>query len=175
MPPIFKTPGKFMIRCRLASLIIIVTVLCSLFSTPQGHAGILMQEGMNLKAADSVSLLKRLKEKPEEEKFNPGEMIMEHVVDNHEWHIASIGNLNLTIPLPVLIISQGKFYAFWSGKFHNETKSYLGFIISRNGSNKGKIITVQEEMTGKGPYYSFDYSCAHRLCLRLYFFLKLIQ
>lgn len=156
MPPIFKTPGKFMIRCPLASLIIIATVLCSLFSTPQVHAGILMQEGMNLKASDSVSL-QRLKEKPAEEKFNPGEMIMEHVVDNHEWHIASIGNLNLTIPLPVLIISQGQFYAFWSGKFHNETQSYLGFIISKKGSNKGKIITVQEEMTGKGPSV-FDFS-----------------
>ena len=32
--------------------------------------------------------------------FNAGEMIMEHVVDNHEWHVATIGNLNLTVPLP---------------------------------------------------------------------------
>jgi len=31
-------------------------------------------------------------------KFNAGEMIMEHVVDNHEWHVAEIGNLDLTIP-----------------------------------------------------------------------------
>lgn len=156
MPPIFKMPGKFMNHCRFCSLILVAIILCSVFVHPQLRAGSLMQEGTTLKTADSASL-QGLKNKPAEEKFNPGEMIMEHVVDNHEWHIATIGNLNLTIPLPVLLISEGQFHAFWSGKFHNETQSYLGFILSKKGANKGKIITVKEEMTGKGPAV-YDFS-----------------
>jgi F-type H+-transporting ATPase subunit a len=145
-----------MIRSRFSSLILTFVILCSLCFITQVKAGIVMQEGSTLKPADSTSQV-NLKEKPAEEKFNPGEMIMEHVVDNHEWHIATIGHLDLTIPLPVLIICQKEFHAFWSGKFNNETHSYLGFTLSKKGANKGKIITIQEQMTGKGPAV-YDFS-----------------
>jgi F-type H+-transporting ATPase subunit a len=92
------------------------------------------------------------------EKFDPGKMIMEHVVDNHEWHIAEIGNFHLTIPLPVLLICDGKFYAFWSGKFHNETHSYKGFTIAEEGANKGKIISLQSERMGESGPKVYDLS-----------------
>jgi hypothetical protein len=109
-----------MIRSRFSSLVLTFVIICSLCFITQIKAGITIQEGSTLKPADSTSQF-NLKEKPAEEKFNPGEMIMEHVVDNHEWHIATIGHLDLTIPLPVLIICQKEFHAFWSGKFNNET------------------------------------------------------
>jgi len=84
-------------------------------------------------------------------------MIMEHVVDNHEWHIATIGHYDLYIPLPVLIICDGQFHAFWSSKFHNETNSYLGFTICKEGTNKGKIVTLKEARNGKGlSVYDFS-------------------
>jgi F-type H+-transporting ATPase subunit a len=92
------------------------------------------------------------------EKFDPGKMIMEHVVDNHEWHIAEIGNLHLTIPLPVLLIYDGKFYAFWSSKFHNKTRSYKGFTIAEEGANKGKIISLQSEKMGESGAKVYDLS-----------------
>ena len=156
MPPIIQTVGKFMIRLRFASLILVVVFLCSLVSLPQVRAGILVQEGSTLKPADSASV-KELKENTGEKKFDPGEMIMEHVVDSHEWHIATIGHSDLCIPLPVLLICEGQFHAFWSGKFHNETHSYLGFTVSNKRTNKGKIVTVKEDMTGKGPpVYDFS-------------------
>lgn len=145
-----------MIRSRFASLILVIVFLCSVFSFTQVQANLRAQDGATLKPADSAAI-KELKEKPGEEKFNPGEMIMEHVVDNHEWHIATIGHLDLCIPLPVLIVSEGKFHAFWSSKFHNETHSYLGFTLSKKGANKGKIVTIKQEMTGTGPAV-FDFS-----------------
>jgi len=156
LPPVIQTSGKFMIRLRFASLILVVVFLCSLFSLPQVQARTMVQEGSTLKPADSVSV-RKLKENKLEEKFNPGEMIMEHVVDNHEWHIARFGHLDICIPLPVLIICKGQFHSFWSSRFHNETQSYLGFTLSKKGANKGKIVTVQQEMTGKGPAV-YDFS-----------------
>ena len=92
------------------------------------------------------------------EKFDPGKMIMEHVVDNHEWHIAEIGNFHLTIPLPVLLICDGKFYAFWSSKFHNETHSYKGFAIGEERTNKGKIISLQYKKLGESGPKVYDFS-----------------
>jgi F-type H+-transporting ATPase subunit a len=145
-----------MIPSKFINLILVVVFLFSLVSLSQVQANTMMQEGSTLKPADSASA-RELKEKPGEKKFNPGEMIMEHVVDSHEWHIITIGHFDLTIPLPVLIICKGQFHAFWSGKFHNETRSYLGFTLSKKGTNKGKIVTIQEEMTGKGPNV-FDFS-----------------
>ena len=114
-------------------------------------------EQSSLVPADSASI-HNLKEKKESGKFNPGEMIMEHVVDNHEWHIATIGQLDICIPLPVLFVCEGKFYSFWSSKFHNETHSYKGFIVAKEGPNKSKIVTLQEEMTGKAGPKVYDFS-----------------
>ena len=92
------------------------------------------------------------------EKFNPGEMIMEHVVDNHEWHIAEVGSFHLTVPLPVLLIYDGKFYAFWSSRFHNESNSYKGFTIPEEGASKGKIISLRSEKMGESGPKVYDFS-----------------
>jgi len=81
--------------------------------------------------------------------FNAGELIMEHVVDNHEWHIAEIGDAHLTIPLPVILLYDGSLYVFSSGRFHNETHSYKGFRLEAEGPHKGKI--VRESETGHAP------------------------
>jgi F-type H+-transporting ATPase subunit a len=109
---------------------------------------------------DSLAGKNEVNENKATEKFNPGKMIMEHVVDNHEWHIAEIGNFHITIPLPVLLIYDGKFYSFWSSKFHNETNSYKGFTIGEEGANKGKVISLQSEKLGiSGPkVYDFSFT-----------------
>ena len=91
-------------------------------------------------------------------KFNPGEMIVEHVVDNHEWHIATIGHFHLTLPLPVLLIYDGKLYAFLSSKFHNEDHSYKGFTIPEEGPDKGRIISLQSEKMGESGPKVYDFS-----------------
>ena len=92
------------------------------------------------------------------EKFNPGRMIVEHVVDNHEWHIATIGHFHLTLPLPVLLIYDGKFYAFLSSRFHSEDHSYKGFTIPEEGPDKGKIISLQSEKMGESGPRVYDFS-----------------
>jgi F-type H+-transporting ATPase subunit a len=93
------------------------------------------------------------------DKFNAGEMIMEHVVDNHEWHVAEIGSLHLTIPLPVILLYDGKLYTFCSSRFHNETHSYLGFKLEQEGPHKGKIVRAGESShaDAEGPAV-YDFS-----------------
>ena len=94
----------------------------------------------------------------ESEKFDPGKMIVEHVVDSHEWHIAEFGHHAIYIPLPVFLFYDGKFYAFWSSNFHNETRSYKGFTIAEKGPDKGKIISLQAQRMGAAGAKVYDFS-----------------
>jgi len=80
-----------------------------------------------------------------QEKFQAGDMIIEHIVDNHEWHILSYGDFHLTIPLPVILVFDGKLHTFMSSKFHHGHEQYEGFGISKEKENKGKIVRVNQE------------------------------
>jgi len=84
--------------------------------------------------------------------FNPGDMIMEHVVDNHEWHILEIGHFELKVPLPVILYYNGKFFIFSSSRFHNGENSYLGFSLPMEGPDKGKITRIAAVPGDPGVY-----------------------
>ncbi len=89
------------------------------------------------------------KVKEAEEKFNPGEMIMEHVGDAYSWHIMTIGEHQIGIPLPVILYSKHSgFHIFMSSKFNHGHDSYKGFKIAEGKENplKGKIV---EEVNGE--------------------------
>lgn len=77
-----------------------------------------------------------------EEKFNAGIMIIDHIVDAHEWHILSTRTRHISIPLPVILVEQGKVHAFMSSRFHHGHASYKGFKLETEGKNEGKIVRV---------------------------------
>lgn len=77
-----------------------------------------------------------------EKPFNAGEMILEHVLDSHEWHIANFGHTHISIPLPVILVTDGGIHVFSSSRFHHGEVSYNGFKLETEGKNKGKIVKV---------------------------------
>ena len=80
---------------------------------------------------------------PEEESFNPGEMIIDHVVDHYSWHIVTIGEHEISLPLPVILYSKDRgFFCFMSGKFDHGHSSYKGFKISQEGEHEGDIVEL---------------------------------
>lgn len=93
-----------------------------------------------------------------EEKFKPGEMIVEHIIDNHEWHIATIGSFHLTVPLPIILWDDGQIVTFMSSKFHHGHESYKGYALGAEGSDKGKIIKVDDngEKIESATIYDFS-------------------
>ncbi|HPS26927.1 MAG TPA: F0F1 ATP synthase subunit A [Bacteroidales bacterium] len=76
----------------------------------------------------------------QEKKFDPGKTIMEHIADAHEWHIATIGQKHISIPLPVILYDEGKIVAFMSSRFHHGTEAYKGYMLNE----KRKIVKVDE-------------------------------
>ncbi len=60
----------------------------------------------------------------EEEKFSPVNMIMHHISDAHDWHFFDLkgadGELHpVSIPLPVILLTEGNLDVFMSGAFHH--------------------------------------------------------
>lgn len=86
------------------------------------------------------------------EEFNAGRMIIEHIVDAYEWHIMTIGSTHVSIPLPVILIDDGKLHIFMSGKFHHGHSSYKGYKIESQGENKAKIVKVKEGTMETDPH-----------------------
>lgn len=87
----------------------------------------------------------------ENKKFDVGEFIFEHVLDSYEWHIITIGDKHISIPLPIILYSQNpqlhggkKFHVFMSYKFHHGHEDYNGFRISETEANKGKIVELDQ-------------------------------
>lgn len=88
----------------------------------------------------------------EKEKFNAGEMILEHIGDAHEWHILTMGEQHVTVPLPVILYNKGKWDVFMSSQFHHGEHD----VTTKNGNvyrlnHKGKIETADQS-----AFYDFS-------------------
>ena len=85
---------------------------------------------------------------PKEEKFNAAEVIFDHILDNHEFHLidykGSDGQKHaVSIPLPIILYSPQKgFSVFMSSKFEHGHKDYDGYKLE-----KGKIHAVDPSVT----------------------------
>lgn len=80
----------------------------------------------------------------EKKEFNAGEMIIEHIIDAHDWHILTWGEHHVSIPLPVILYDEGKIVAFMSSEFEHGHTAYKGYKLETEGENKGKIVNVDE-------------------------------
>jgi len=79
--------------------------------------------------------------KDKHEKMNVKEFILEHVSDAYEWHITTIGEKEISIPLPVIVHSSNGWHIFLSSEFRH-TASYEGLSIAKEGKYKGKIVEI---------------------------------
>jgi len=76
----------------------------------------------------------------EVEEFNPGDMIISHIVDSYDWHILSIGHTHISVPLPIILYDEGQWHFFLSSRFEHGHASYKGYELAKEGAIKGKII-----------------------------------
>jgi len=73
---------------------------------------------------------------PKQEKFNAGELIIDHISDSHEWHIAG----TIVVPLPIILYSKERgFDCFFSNKLEHGQKTYNGYMLQHN-----HIVAVNE-------------------------------
>jgi F-type H+-transporting ATPase subunit a len=71
------------------------------------------------------------------------ELVFGHINDDYSWHITTIKDKHISIPLPVIIKSSERgWFVFSSSHFHHGHDSYNGFEISRSKDYKGKIVEI---------------------------------
>lgn len=92
--------------------------------------------------------------------FNAGEMIIGHILDDHSWHIISIEDKDISIPLPVILFHKGEIEVFMSSRFEHGHASYKGYKLGGEKDGEGvygKVICVDDngKWTGEIP---FDFS-----------------
>ncbi len=73
----------------------------------------------------------------EEAGFNPGKVLIEHVADNHEWHVFSYHGKHYSIPLPVILIGENGLEIFSSSHLAHG-HSYKGYKLE-----EGKIVNEE--------------------------------
>ena len=109
--------------------------------------------------------------KPEvkEEKLDAGEIILDHVMDAHEFHLLTIkndenpaGSKHITIPLPVILYSKDKGFSFFmSSAFHHGEEVHEGYrlltseYMKEHGLDKMKT-AAGDPMYAAGKIYQTD-------------------
>lgn len=79
-------------------------------------------------------------------KFNTVDFIFEHIGDSYEWHIVTIGEYHVSIPLPVILYSKQRgLNIFFSNKFQHGKEIYNGFKWEEEGKYKGKIVELDSK------------------------------
>jgi len=103
------------------------------------------------------------------EKFNPGDMIMHHILDSHEWHILDwptttidttnnkndtiFGKTPVSIPLPIILFHEGHgLTAFMSSKFHHGDSVYWASDSIGYFYDHGKITCVNSVVSDKSQW-----------------------
>jgi F-type H+-transporting ATPase subunit a len=80
-----------------------------------------------------------------EKKFDAGKVIIDHILDSYEWHIADYGDIHVSVPLPIILMYKGEWFFFLSSRFHHGHDAYKNFRIAADGPQKGKIIRVLDD------------------------------
>jgi F-type H+-transporting ATPase subunit a len=93
-------------------------------------------------------------EAKEGKKIDAAEVIMEHIMDNHEYHFADVKGHAISIPLPIILYSpQRGFDMFMSSKFEHGHANYKGYKLEHN-----HILPVTENGTVDESVKVYDFS-----------------
>lgn len=82
--------------------------------------------------------------------FDPGDLLIGHVVDAHSWHMFDYHDRNgvehaVAISLPIILINDGHLDVFMSKEFHHGHKDYRGYRLVGGGAAKEEIICVDAQ------------------------------
>jgi F-type H+-transporting ATPase subunit a len=116
---------------RTKSFVIKVVIIITLLIVLSGNGLIQKTIARHIHEPDNT-VEQQHPEQKEQEKLNVGELIIEHVIDAHEWHFMTLPNgKEVAIYLPMILFHQGQLYCFSSRHlYHSPEHAYQGFEIT---------------------------------------------
>ncbi|MDD4848947.1 MAG: F0F1 ATP synthase subunit A [Bacteroidales bacterium] len=120
--------------------IAIVLVLGFFWSVilPKGFASHPSNTNIELSADDTMAA-STVSAPEEKSKLDIGTLIIEEVIDAHEWHFATLPNGHaIAMHLPIIAFSEGKLFCF-SSKHLEHGETYKGFLLSEEVGSRGKL------------------------------------
>lgn len=82
--------------------------------------------------------------------FDAKEVLLGHVKDAHDWHLFSLGETHVTLPLPVIIYSKEKgISSFSSSAFHHGHESHDGYRLVNGHYREEKGLQEAKYPDGK--------------------------
>ncbi len=78
-------------------------------------------------------------EEPEKKSFDIKEMIFSHVLDSYDWHIVTLGEKHVSIPLLIIVKDERGWHSFSTQKLAHGHE-HKGFYYSKDEKFKGKVV-----------------------------------
>jgi F-type H+-transporting ATPase subunit a len=100
-------------------------------------------------------------ENAEEEKFNPSELILEHITDSHDWHLWG----HTSLPLPIIIYTPKGLEVFSSSHFHHGEQAYTTANYTyKIEENKIVVLNAENEIDEAATKTIIDISITKNVC-----------
>ena len=79
------------------------------------------------------------------QELNVKKLIFEHIGDAYEWHIVTIGDKHVSIPLPIIVYSERNGLKIFLSSRLSHAENYEGYCYgSEGGKYPGKIVEINE-------------------------------
>lgn len=89
----------------------------------------------------------------EDKPLDMNEYLYGHVGDSYEWHITTVNGHDISIPLPVIVISkEGRGAHCFSSHRLEHGNEYAGFHIAGEGKYSGKIVEKRQDGSYGRPW-----------------------
>lgn len=79
-------------------------------------------------------------------------VIFGHLNDSYDWHIITIDEKDITIPLPIIVHSANTGWHLFSSKHLKDGACYEGFTIAADGKLVGKVVEIQPDGSILRPF-----------------------
>ena len=96
------------------------------------------------------------------ERFDASTFLFEHIQDAHSWHICTVGDTDIAIPLPVIVYSRETgWHGFMSFRLQHGAV-YDGLFLQDAGDDAGKIFEKLPD--GRSSEVALDLSITKNVC-----------
>lgn len=107
----------------------------------------------------------------EDEGFQAGPYIMDHILDSYGWHITTVNDHAISIPLPIILIDNGGLVSFSSSKLHHGTEAYNGYAMGFTEETSGTIVKLGGDFANyngeleANVVYPIDHVCKYDISI----------